>query len=87
MTATQDPGTPAPPPRRRKQRTSLLAKENRRLVAGAIIGAVVALFAVLNLDQVDVNWIFGTVETPLIIVIAVTFTLGAVAGYIARLRR
>jgi uncharacterized integral membrane protein len=43
---------------------------------------VVAAFAIVNLDQVDVNWIFGTWETPLILVIAVSFALGAAAGWI-----
>jgi lipopolysaccharide assembly protein A len=44
---------------------------------------VVALFAVLNLDEVEVNWIFGTAQTPLIIVIAVSFLLGVATGWIA----
>lgn len=62
---------------------SLLAKENRRLLYGLAIGALVALFAVLNLDDVQVNWVFGTWSTPLIVVIAVTFLLGAAVGYVA----
>jgi uncharacterized integral membrane protein len=66
---------------------ALLARENRRLLYGLIIGALVTLFAVLNLDRVDVNWIFGTWRTPLIIVIAVTFLLGAMAGGIAGAQR
>jgi uncharacterized integral membrane protein len=66
---------------------ALLARENRRLLYGLIIGALVALFAVLNLERVDVNWIFGTWRTPLIIVIAVSFLLGACAGWIADAQR
>ena len=34
------------------------------------------LFAVLNLDQVEVNWVLGSGQTPLIIVIVVSFLLG-----------
>jgi uncharacterized integral membrane protein len=77
------PSTGAPS----RQRRSLLAKENRRLVGGVAIGALVALFAVLNLDEVEVNWIFGTADTPLILVIAVTFLLGAATGWIASMSR
>jgi uncharacterized integral membrane protein len=47
----------------------------------------VALFAVLNLDQVDVNWIVGTWQTPLIIVIAVAMLLGTALGYVLARRR
>jgi uncharacterized integral membrane protein len=65
------------------RRPSILAKENRRLLYGLIIGALVAAFAVVNLDEVDVNWLFGTWQTPLIIVIAVSFILGAVVGWSA----
>ncbi|HWT95211.1 MAG TPA: lipopolysaccharide assembly protein LapA domain-containing protein [Solirubrobacteraceae bacterium] len=60
-----------------------LAKENRRLLYGLVLGAIVAVFAVLNLDDVRVNWVFGTWSTPLILVIAVTFLLGAATGYVA----
>jgi uncharacterized integral membrane protein len=51
-----------------------------RLLAGLILGGIVTAFAVLNLDQVRVNWVLGTWSTPLIIVIAVSFLLGAAAG-------
>jgi uncharacterized integral membrane protein len=82
-TPTPTPATTPGGPPARKQRGSLLAKENRRLLYGLVIGAFVAVFAVLNLDEVEVNWIFGTAQTPLIVVIAVTFLLGALAGWIA----
>lgn len=56
--------TPAP----RAQRT--------RMIAAGGLGAVVTLFAVLNLDDVDVNWLFGTASTPLIVVILLCVALG-----------
>jgi uncharacterized integral membrane protein len=37
---------------------------------------------VLNFDKVEVNWLLGTWSTPLIIVIAVSFLLGAGAGFL-----
>jgi uncharacterized integral membrane protein len=90
MSTPRQTGTPTPTtpsagggPPARKQRGSLLAKENRRLLYGLVIGAIVAVFAVLNLDEVEVNWIFGTAQTPLIVVIALTFVLGALTGWIA----
>ena len=64
-----------------------MSKENRRTVAGLSIGALVAVFAVLNLDEVEVNWIVGTVSTPLIVVIGVTFLLGMAMGWIAHAAR
>jgi uncharacterized integral membrane protein len=70
-----------------KRRSGTLAKENRRLVAGAILGAVVSVFAVLNLDDVDVNWIVGSGSTPLIVVIAVSFAAGLALGYLTRRTR
>ena len=51
-----------------------------RLLAGLILGGIVTAFALLNLDEVEVNWILGTWSTPLIIVIAVAFLFGAAAG-------
>jgi uncharacterized integral membrane protein len=52
----------------------------KRIVVFALGGLGVA-FAVLNLDEVDVSWIVGTWQTPLIIVIAVSLIVGAGIGY------
>jgi len=51
------------------------------------LGGLVALFAVLNLDEVDVNWIVGTGQTPLIVVIAASLLLGSGLGYLLARRR
>ena len=82
--STQPPETSSVEKRRRG---GPLARENRRLVYGLVIGALVAAFAVANLDDVQVNWIVGKGQTPLIIVIAVTFLLGALAGWAADVSR
>jgi uncharacterized integral membrane protein len=50
------------------------------------LGALVVLFAALNVDQVKVNWIIGTRQTPLIVVIAVSLLAGAAVGYVVRTR-
>lgn len=48
-----------------------------------IIGALIALFAVLNRQDVTVDWIFGSpVQTPLILVIVIAFAAGAAIGWI-----
>jgi uncharacterized integral membrane protein len=66
------------PPSRRDQARTLA------LVALAGLGV---LFAVLNFDKVQVNWILGTWSTPLIIVIAISFLLGSGVGYLLARRR
>ncbi len=63
-------------------------RERARLVAGLVVGALVAAFALLNLDDVKVNWIVGTDHTPLIVVVAVAFLCGMVIDrLIARAKR
>jgi uncharacterized integral membrane protein len=42
---------------------------------------------VLNVDEVDVNWILGTWSTPLIVVIAVSMVIGAGLGFLVARRR
>lgn len=70
---TTDPAHPAAPAKRDR-------KETARQVAALVVGCLIVLFAVLNLDDVEVNWIVATITTPLIVVIAVSFVLGIVAG-------
>lgn len=45
------------------------------------------LFAVLNVDKVDVNWLLGTWSTPLIVVILVSMLIGACLGFLTARRR
>ena len=53
-----------------------------------MIAAFVAIFAVLNTSEVEVNWILGTWNTPLIVVILVCLVIGLAVGYaIARIGR
>jgi uncharacterized integral membrane protein len=76
---SSEQGRDASPQRSRKDRA--------RLIAAASVSAVVALFAVLNLDEVEVNWIVGKFDTPLIVVVAVSVLIGAGLGYLAARRR
>ena len=84
MTATADrtPNTPEEPNRRDQARQAAL---------GALI-LLAVLFALLNLDRVKVDLIFGSPRWPLIVVIVACLALGAAIDrlwirYAARLRK
>lgn len=62
-------------------------RERNRRIAALAVGALIVLFAVVNLDDVDVNWVVTTTATPLIVVIGVSFLLGLLGGYLLRGRR
>ena len=59
MTPMRTHRTRAAESRRRRARQPK-SPDNSRLLAMAILGGLGVLFAVLNLDEVEVNWIFGT---------------------------
>ena len=59
----------------------------RRRVAALGLAAVGGVFAAVNLDEVEVNWILGTWETPLIVVIALSMLVGAALGVLVSRRR
>jgi uncharacterized integral membrane protein len=50
------------------------------LLALAVVGT---LFAVLNVNSVEVNWVIGSGHAPLIVVIAVSVLIGVVLTYMA----
>lgn len=64
-------------------------KETAKIAAAVVLGGLVAAFAVLNLDKVKVDWIFGSFQTPLIYVIAVSVIAGIALDelYLATRRR
>jgi uncharacterized integral membrane protein len=62
-------------------------KDRNRLIAAAILGGLAVVFAVINRHEVKVNWLLGTWETPLIVVIGVSFLAGAAIGAFASRRR
>jgi uncharacterized integral membrane protein len=59
----------------------------KRQVAVFVLAGVGGVFAALNLDEVDVNWILGTWSTPLIVVIALSMLIGAGLGVLVSRRR
>jgi uncharacterized integral membrane protein len=62
-------------------------RERLRLITALAVGGLGAAFALLNLDEVEVNWIVGTWDTPLIIVVAISLLVGAALGFLAARRR
>ncbi len=62
-------------------------RERFRLIGSFALGALAVLFAVLNLDEVRVNWIIGTWDTPLIVVIALSMLVGVALGFLVSRRR
>ncbi len=48
-----------------------------------VLAILITLFAVLNLNSVKVDWIFGSGHAPLIIVIVISLLVGIVLTYAA----
>jgi uncharacterized integral membrane protein len=57
---------------------------NVKLIALGLLGAILVLFALLNTHEVGVDWIFDTVNAPMILVIVVSAVIGFVMGFLAR---
>jgi uncharacterized integral membrane protein len=51
-----------------------------------VLGLVLVLFAVLNTDEVSVDWILGSWQTPLIVVILLVGVLGFAIGWLVGAR-
>jgi uncharacterized integral membrane protein len=62
-------------------------RDQARTVAILVLAGLGVLFAVLNFDEVEVNWLLGTWSTPLILVIAISFLLGSGVGFLLGRRR
>jgi uncharacterized integral membrane protein len=57
------------------------------LLIGLIFAIIIAVFAVVNVDSVPVNYVFGSAEWPLILVILGSALLGALlSGSVAIFR-
>jgi uncharacterized integral membrane protein len=59
----------------------------KRQVAVLVLAGVGGVFAALNLDEVEVNWILGSWSTPLIVVIALSMLIGAALAWLVLRRR
>ena len=61
-------------------------REVTRTSALVVLAVLVTLFAVLNTEKVKVDWIFGSGEAPLIIVIVVSLLVGVILTHFAERR-
>jgi uncharacterized integral membrane protein len=58
-------------------------REMARAGALVLLAVLITLFAVLNLKQVRVDWIFGSGKAPLIVVIVLSLLVGIVLTHFA----
>ena len=58
----------------------------RQIVALVLLGLLI-LLAILNLDDVSVDLLFGSVSMPLFVLIAVSGAVGFLIGWLVRGRR
>lgn len=76
--AAPDPTTsPAP-----RDPNAVEQKRSPRTVAAYVAGGLLALFAVFNLQTVQIHWIVGSSRTPLIVLVALCGALGFGAGWL-----
>ena len=69
------------------QERSIRARQTVKIVVWVAIAAVVVALALSNTQDVNVDWLFGDVETSVWVVIVLSTAVGAVLGYLARWRR
>jgi len=67
--------TPDPPPKRR----DLTSKT----IAAVAVAILLLAFGLSNRNDVSIDWLVGTTDTPLIIVVLVSAGLGVILGALA----
>ncbi|MDX1690825.1 MAG: LapA family protein [Acidimicrobiia bacterium] len=70
-----------------KQERRIRMGQTIRVVAALAVVALLGLFAAINTADVQIDYLFGDVEAPMIIVILVSAVGGFLIGWISRLRR
>jgi uncharacterized integral membrane protein len=84
MSAAQGEHSPSQAEHPKPAKPSKAARRERaRAGAMVILAVLITLFAVLNVNEVNVNWIFGSGKAPLIIVIILSLLVGIVITYVA----
>lgn len=61
-------------------------REMARMALVVVLAILITLFAVLNVKEVRVDWIFGTSSAPLIVVIVVSLLVGILLTHFAEAR-
>jgi uncharacterized integral membrane protein len=76
-------------PQEKEQKAQAPRRSNKELVRTGLVGVLAiyfTLFAVLNLGDVNVDWVFGSGKAPLIIVIVISLLVGIVLTYFVERR-
>lgn len=85
--SAQTPGSSQPKSAPGHAGPSKLDKRSRRELARTsalvILAILITLFAVFNLKEVKVSYVFGSGKAPLIIVIVISVLVGIVLAYFA----
>ena len=82
----EPPPSAPPPPKEKRAGSERSRRERARTAAMVVLAVLITVFAVRNLNDVKVHWIFGSSKAPLIIVIVVSLLVGIVLTYIAERR-
>ncbi|MDW0112352.1 MULTISPECIES: LapA family protein [Sporosarcina] len=62
-------------------------KQQWAIILSILFAILIAFFAVLNVEPVRVNYLFGTAQLPLILIILFTALLGAaISGFMAMIK-
>jgi uncharacterized integral membrane protein len=67
--------TPDPPPKERDLKS--------KTIAAFAVALLLIAFGLSNRDDVPIDWLVGTTDTPLIVVILISAGLGALIGGLA----
>jgi uncharacterized integral membrane protein len=62
------------------------ARERSRTIATVGLAILITVFAVLNVEEVKVDWIVGSGHAPLIIVIVVSMLVGIALSHFSQRR-
>lgn len=81
--ASEDPGGGGRPAIEPTDRAAPRKRDQARTIGLVILAVIITLFAVLNTNEVKVDWIVGSGRAPLIIVIVVSLLVGIVLTYFA----
>jgi uncharacterized integral membrane protein len=82
MSAAERPASVPSEERPRRRST----RDRARTGALVVLAVFITVFAVLNLEEVKVNWIFGSGKAPLIVVILISLLAGGLIIYVAERR-
>jgi uncharacterized integral membrane protein len=74
------PQIPTQAPKKAERRSR---REMTRTASLVILAVLITLFAVFNLKEVRVSYVFGSGKAPLIIVIVISLLVGIVLTYFA----